>query len=247
MMSALGPFCYIGDRGRNAEVIIPSNGDPLDHFRALFESPHFPQHRKIITPREPVPPLDAGVACADIHVREALRAWISKRRSTPRIFEEFVAFSEADHARIDLAVLGRELHGFEIKSERDGLARLQRQAPVYSSMFHRVTLVVDSRHLGDLRGIPAWWGVIEVARKDDRTITLRVRRAAGRNPSLNAASLLHVLNRSELRCVLDALGKEYRKRDTRHALRERIAQGVDAPTIIRSVLICLHRRFANCS
>src|SRR5260370_10631670 len=63
-------------------------------------------------------------------------------------------------ARIDLAVVNGELNGFELKSDRDTLARLPEQAESYGRVFDRVTLVVEERHVrGAVDLVPDWWGV----------------------------------------------------------------------------------------
>ena len=63
-------------------------------------------------------------------------------------------------ARIDLAVVNGELHGFELKSARDTLARLPEQAESYGRVFDRITLVVEERHVrGAVELVPDWWGV----------------------------------------------------------------------------------------
>ena len=50
------------------------------------------------------------------------------------------------NARVN-AVVGDELHGYEIKSERDSLRRLNAQAEFYNRVFDRVTLVcTDKQH-----------------------------------------------------------------------------------------------------
>ena len=48
-------------------------------------------------------------------------------------------------ARVDLAVIDGQLHGYEIKSERDSLRRLRAQADLYNKVFDRVTLVCTEK------------------------------------------------------------------------------------------------------
>src|SRR5689334_15736416 len=50
-------------------------------------------------------------------------------------------------ARIDIAVVNGSLHGYEIKSDRDTLARLVSQIGAYTAVFDHVTLVVSERHV----------------------------------------------------------------------------------------------------
>jgi hypothetical protein len=52
--------------------------------------------------------------------------------------------------RADLAVLGNEFIGVEIKSERDSLKRLPTQVAAYSRYFDRVIVAVSDRHLANL-------------------------------------------------------------------------------------------------
>ena len=66
-------------------------------------------------------------------------------------------------ARVDVAVVNGQLHGYEIKSERDSLRRLCGQADLYSKVFDRVTLVCDDRHVSQALGIvPSWWEVLRI-------------------------------------------------------------------------------------
>ena len=49
--------------------------------------------------------------------------------------------------RADIAVVNGLMKGFEIKSERDTLQRLQKQVEAYSRIFDTATIVVAGRHL----------------------------------------------------------------------------------------------------
>ena len=63
--------------------------------------------------------------------------------------------------RIDILVAGSDLHGYEIKSDRDSLRRLSRQIPLFSSVLERMTLVVGVSHEETVRRvIPPWWGLV---------------------------------------------------------------------------------------
>lgn len=59
---------------------------------------------------------------------------------------------------VDVTLVNGLLHGFEIKSDRDSLRRLARQALFYSAVLDRATLVVGERHVRDaIEIVPAWW------------------------------------------------------------------------------------------
>src|SRR5579859_6616820 len=62
-------------------------------------------------------------------------------------------------ARVDLAVVNGSLHGYEIKSERDTLARLPGQTDIYNRALDFVTLVIAPIHSEKIGNIvPSWWG-----------------------------------------------------------------------------------------
>jgi hypothetical protein len=65
------------------------------------------------------------------------------------------------NCRADMALLTpEELHGYEIKSDRDSLNCLDRQVESYGRFFDRVT-VVAGRHWGDVsERVPKWCGVL---------------------------------------------------------------------------------------
>ena len=48
--------------------------------------------------------------------------------------------------RIDVAVVNGRFHGYEIKSDRDSLRRLDGQVDLYSKVLDRATIVVGDRH-----------------------------------------------------------------------------------------------------
>src|SRR5713226_5576659 len=108
--------------------------------------------------------------------------------------------------RVDLAIVNGILKGYEIKSERDTLVRLESQACIYSQVFDTVTLVVADRHLAAAEAIvPPWWG-IEVATCDDASsVKLAVVRDEAANPSVDAHSLAQLLWRDEVIAILEQL------------------------------------------
>src|SRR5258706_16387046 len=62
-------------------------------------------------------------------------------------------------ARIDIAVIGTSIHGFELKTDQDSLARLPGQRAIYEDVLDKITLVVAQRHAQRAMVlIPDWWG-----------------------------------------------------------------------------------------
>lgn len=121
-----------------------------------------------------------------------------------RIVEEMGIWSGT--VRIDVAVINGELSGFELKSDKDTLARLPAQAEYYSRVFDRITLVVGTKHANQaLRLIPLWWGVIQ-AETQKGSIKLSGVRDAQKNPNVDPFLLAQLLWKEEALSILDSRG-----------------------------------------
>lgn len=114
-----------------------------------------------------------------------------------------------DHGQVfvDVAVLNGELHGYELKSNRDTLERLPRQVEVYSAVLNRATLVVGSIHFdAALPLVPKWWGVETATARPDGVVQLRTIRKARSNPQQQPLAVAKLLWRDEVLTLLDTLG-----------------------------------------
>lgn len=130
----------------------------------------------------------------DAEIRQALRLRLlnehAKQPDTVFIEEFGICRGQG---RIDLAVVNSFLHGYEIKSDRDSLRRLNSQIELYSKVLERVTIVVGKRHLSEvLAVVPNWWGVLlfHVGTNSSR---FRVVRRARKNPRIDPRSLVELL------------------------------------------------------
>ena len=95
--------------------------------------------------------------------------------------------------RIDVAVINGQLHGYEIKSERDNLRRLTTQATTYGMVFDRMTLVCGDRHLlGATEIVPVWWEILKFEYVEGCLAFQRVREGMS-NPRKNARALAEFL------------------------------------------------------
>ena len=100
--------------------------------------------------------------------------------------------------RVDVLVVNGALSGFEIKSRRDSLARLPRQADLYSRVLDYATVVCPARHLDGADAIiPAWWGLREVALRDEE-VTIEIVREPLPNPWVLPHDLVRLLYHDEL-------------------------------------------------
>jgi hypothetical protein len=109
-------------------------------------------------------------------------------------------------ARVDLAVIGARIIGYEIKTAKDTLIRLPQQSEAYGKVFERMFLVAETRHIArSLATLPDWWGVIE-ARESGGGVRWTQRRGSKLNPSVDLKSLVELLWRDELVGELQGLG-----------------------------------------
>lgn len=111
------------------------------------------------------------------------------------------------YSRIDVVVVNGSLHGFEIKSDRDTLRRLARQAETYDRVLDFVTLVTGQRHADQaLSAAPEWWG-IQLAKRGRRGgIHLIDVRKPSENPAPDKLAIAKLLWREEALNFLEELG-----------------------------------------
>jgi hypothetical protein len=106
-------------------------------------------------------------------------------------------------ARIDIAVINGNIHGFEIKSENDTLVRLPSQQEVYNRVFDTITIVTGDKFIEKVPDcIPDWWGIIR-ARQVGNGIRLEELRECKSNPNVDPFSLVQLLWHSEALSILE--------------------------------------------
>ena len=149
---------------------------------------------------------NAGLA-GDNEIRRALRLRLlnehAKQDDTVFI-EEFGIC--CGRGRIDLAVVNSIFHGYEIKSDRDSLRRLEDQIELYSKVLDRATLVVGDRHLSATFDVlPHWWGIL-LFKPGSKSSQFRVIRHARNNPRREPRALVELLWLDEAMTILDQCG-----------------------------------------
>lgn len=126
------------------------------------------------------------------------------------------------------------VHGYEIKSARDSLARLPQQVVLYGFVCDYVTLVVATNAVDRaLPRIPEWWGVIVTS--VHVPVVLWERRVGTRNPDLPAIHLAGLLWRAELHALLGMLGERVPARLARAQAAQRLIACAD-PAWLRAHL-----------
>lgn len=110
--------------------------------------------------------------------------------------------------RADMAVIGSELVGYEIKSPDDTLRRLPHQVAAFGRVFDECWLVVATRHLAAaVDHLPTWWGVVQ-AECEGGQAQLAVRREASPSPAVEVDVLVRLLWREEVAAAIRAHGEE---------------------------------------
>lgn len=142
--------------------------------------------------------------------------------------------------RVDLAVVGGVLHGYEIKSDRDHLRRLAGQTDLYSKVFERMTAVVGPRHFAEVqRRVPGWWGLLLIEPGPRFT---RIRED-GRNAGLESRYLVELLWLEEGMALLEARGAARGVRGKpRRVVWDRVCERMTTEEIAAAVRDALRNR-----
>jgi hypothetical protein len=174
---------------------------------------------------------------AEASVREALREHLlGSRKQLPTTVDEF--WVPQSHERADLALIGGDLSGYEIKTERDTLRRLPRQAAAYGRVFDRCTAVIGARHTSATVGLlPEWWGVVEFSVNGH--VSFDKIRPARQNADVDPETLVRLLWRSEVQSALVRLNVEVAPSATRGTMWRLLLERADVRelrTIVRRAL-----------
>ncbi|MCL1047011.1 sce7726 family protein [Shewanella electrodiphila] len=109
--------------------------------------------------------------------------------------------------RIDVAVINGNIHGYEIKSSKDTLKRLNGQLKAYTAVLQKLTFVVAPNHFEELMdNIPCWSGVIIANKGSKGAITFKTLRHPKINPEFDPFSVSHLLWKNEAQSILKAKG-----------------------------------------
>ncbi|MFI5053355.1 MAG: sce7726 family protein [Acidimicrobiia bacterium] len=168
-------------------------------------------------------------------IRPLLRAFL--RRSIPdirQLIDEF--WVPRTNERADVAVICPDfIHGIEIKTARDTLKRLPRQAQAYARVFDWCTAAVAPQHrAAAVELLPSWWGVVEIesAAGDVRFDILR---APTLNTGIDPEIIVRLLWRDEAFAALRAIDVDASERASRSLLWTELLERVD-PNQIRSLV-----------
>lgn len=148
-------------------------------------------------------------------------------------------------SRIDVAVIGKSLVGYEIKSDADTFARFSNQIHSYNRVFDEIHLVCGPRHLeAATKVVPSWWGICVAERDIDAVVRIKCVRMAKTNVKQNSFSLASMLWREEALALIEGQSAKLPARASAHVLWEHIASSFPLESIKAQVAdILLKRHF----
>lgn len=180
----------------------------------------------------------------DAEVRPALRSRLLAEHGRDTLFIEELGLSRGQ-VRIDLAAVNGSLHGYEIKSDRDTLRRLDRQLAIYNRVLDHATLVVGERHMERaVELLPRWWGLVRIDANSSGPQFTCLRRSR-RNPRRHDRTLVELLWRDEALALLARRGLDRGVRSKpRFAVWDRLCEHLAVDEIAAEVRRCLKAREA---
>lgn len=176
------------------------------------------------------------VLTSDKLIRADFKASLENKYLNAMIVEELGITHGA--ARIDIAVINSEIHGYELKSDLDTLDRLPEQMRIYNSVLDKVTLVVGKKHLFEaINIVPEWWGITiaKIANSGEKIAFYEIRKAE-ENPCQDKVAIASLLWREEALNILEEFdqAKGFRSKP-RKTIYEKLVEVLDGQTLRETV------------
>ncbi len=170
----------------------------------------------------------------DKEIRNILISFLKANSNEIRIYQE----KSIGTSVCDLMTVTDKLTGFEIKSDRDNFARLERQVKAYSLFFDKNYIVVGKTHLAGAYGkVPDDWGIICIV---DDNVTIE--RKAKKNVSVSRRKQLSVLWKLELKNLLVKNHLPAYAQKDKGYIADRILERADPENLGRQIADELMRR-----
>jgi hypothetical protein len=146
--------------------------------------------------------------------------------------------------RADIAVINGHLVGYEIKSNKDSLRRLEGQVDSYNAIFDKAFVVVGDRYVDSISNyIPEWWGIIVSEKGPRGAVNFHMIRKAQKNEKTDPLSIARLLWRRE---VIEILSKKEiplkSLRKPRAVLYEYLTDKLTIFELKKTVRECLKKR-----
>lgn len=173
----------------------------------------------------------AKIETTDFDIRLALHA---KRFRRVKAHPDTLVIDELGlaHAkcRVDVAVINGCIHGYEIKSAKDTLDRLNSQIDIYRRTLQKLTIVAAPKHVaGVMTRAPEWCGLIAAEQGPRGGISFSRMRNAVANPDVDPIMMAHLLWRDEAIDLLSQIG--YAPRELRRPRKHLYEMLCEAMTI----------------
>ena len=179
----------------------------------------------------------------DKEIREPVFDFLEEFYGKIRIFEEKITGLSRTDA---LGVIDGQLIGFEIKSDHDTYARLQRQTADYDELCDVNYLVIGRSHRKQAdQHIPKHWGIICVYEEntcDNKKIVVEIDQIPGVNPNVKLARQLDLLWRPELALLQEWNGMPKYKWQSKAFVREKILERIPEETLKHQITGLLFER-----
>jgi hypothetical protein len=184
------------------------------------------------------------ILLGDSDIRPALRSKLCLKyaNDTDTVVIEELGLCRGQ-VRVDVSVVNGLLHGYEIKSDRDTLQRLNTQIEIYGKVFDRATLVVGFRHLAKVLDIlPLWWGILLV-QQSTHGLRFKPVRKPRNNPNRDPRALVELLWSNDALALLETLdaARGFRGKP-RWIVWNRVCELFDAKEIAKAVRVQLKSR-----
>jgi hypothetical protein len=199
-------------------------------------------NRHNINMRSPIATAMTNKPVEEAEIRAALLACLRAEISMgAKVHEEFRI--ERGGSRIDVAVIGPRLVGYEIKSDADSFVRFANQIHAYNRVFDEIYLACGPSHVCQAEEtIPSWWGILVAERTHEGTIELNAIRRANGNPRQDPFSLASLLWKNEALAVLTAEEEGVSSKVSSHMVWESIASTLPVDRIKTAVVESLLKR-----
>jgi len=179
-----------------------------------------------------------SIETSDKEIREAFH---SKKLSQQTRSKDVLVIDElgVEHGktRIDIAVVNGYLHGYEIKSSKDTLHRLNDQIDSYKRSFQKISIISAEKHIQDIiETVPRYIGIIKVEKGIRGGITFTTERRPRLNPEIDLISMAHFLWKQEAIQILSSLGADkHQMKGTKIKLYENISKLLTAPELTEKI------------
>ena len=169
--------------------------------------------------------IEVDLLLGDKEIRFSLIQRLKKSSKPPRaILEELRVHN--GNAIADVVAAYKYLHCYEIKSDRDSIERVKKQAIYYDLVFRKTTLVTTEKHAARAaKFTPEHWGIV-VARCKDGKVIFSSKRKAEMSPHFNKELALLTLWRPELAALAEPISSSNLNKLSRKNLAELLANNL---------------------